>query len=58
MRVGKVLALHNARPKTIHLIKRAKGYDFSKYFFSPKIIINEYTKATKIFFWFFWPNED
>jgi len=26
---------------------------FSKYLFSPKIIINEFTKETKIFFWFF-----
>ena len=29
-----------------------------KYLFSPKIIINEFTKETKIFFQFFGPDED
>jgi len=39
----------------IPLIKRAKGCSFSKYLFSPKKIINEFTKEIKIFFGFFGP---
>jgi len=53
LRVGKVLASHNTHPNTIPLIKHAKGCDFPKYLFSPKIIKNEFTKETKIIFWFF-----
>jgi len=58
LRIGKVLVPHNVRPKTVPLIKCAKGCEFSKYLFSPKIIINEFTKETKIIFWFFGPDED
>jgi len=47
--MGKVLAPHNVCPKTIPLIKRAKGCGFLKYLFSLKIIMKECTK--KIVFW-------
>jgi len=57
LRMGKVLAPHNVHLKTISLIKRVKGCGFSKYLFSLKIIINEFKKKTKIFFWFFWPED-
>jgi len=39
LRVGKVLAPHNTRPKTLR-IKCAKGCSFSKYLFFLKIIKN------------------
>jgi len=53
--VGKVLAIHNAHPKTVPLIKCSKFMWFFKIFTSPKIIINEFTKETKIFFFLvFW----
>jgi len=37
----------------VPLIKRAKACGFSKYLYSPKIIIKECTKETKIFFFYF-----
>jgi len=56
--VGKVLAPHNVRPNTRPLIKHAKACGFPKYLFFPKIIINEFTKGTKIIFWFSGPIKD
>jgi len=57
--VEKVLAPHNTCPKIVPLIKCAKVMWFFKIFNFPKIIINEFTKETKIFFfWFFGPDED
>jgi len=58
--VGKVLTPHNVRPKTVPLIKYAKGYGFQNIYFSPKIVIKEDTKRNKffLFFLFFEPDED
>jgi len=52
LRVGKVLAPHNARPKTVPLIKCAKVLWFFKIFFQ-KLVIKECTKNKTIFliFW-------
>jgi len=47
---GEGISTHSVRPKTVPLIKGAKGCDFSKYLFFRKIIINEFTKETKIIF--------
>jgi len=37
----------------VPLIKCAKGCDFQNIYFSPKMIINEFTKETKIYFFGF-----
>ena len=58
LRMRKVLAPHNVRPKLVPLIKYAKVTWFFKIFIFPKIIINEFTKEAKIFFWFFGHDKD
>ena len=55
LRVGKVLAPYNVRPKTVPLIKCAKGCGFQNIYFFTKIVIKEYTKETKIIFSFLGP---
>ena len=52
--MGKVLAPHNARPKTVPLIKCAKVLWFSKYLIFPKISNKRMYKKTKLFFLTFW----
>jgi len=59
LRVGKVLAPYNARPKMIPLIKRAKRMWFSKYLIFPKSNNKRMYKINKNnFFGFFGPDKD
>jgi len=55
LRVGKVLAPHNVRPKTVPLIKCAKVmWFFQNIYFFPKILIKLCTKNNKTIFLIFW----
>ena len=57
LRVGKVLAHHNVRSKTIPLIKCAKVMWFFKIFIFHKNNIKGCTKETKIFFFYFFRSD-
>jgi len=58
LRMGKVLAPHNVRPKMVPLIKYTKRYDFFKIFIFPKNNIKWCTKEKNVFFLFFRLDKD